>query len=88
MMSDNFVSFTAVSYWEELIDTWPNGFAVDADNWPTFCGERIEINVLRYLSDRSRCKIDPVYREFGFTGDPADLVSLEDTEYEDCRPPH
>ncbi len=87
MMSDNDVSFTEVARWEELIDDWPKGFAVDPDNSPTFCGERIEVNVLRYLSDRSRCKIDPAYRE-SFAGNPEDLVSLEDTEYEDCRPPN
>ena len=86
-MDDNYVNFFAVSRMEEFIDEFPGGFGFDSDNLPTFCGERIAVNVLRYLSDRSRCKIDPAYREFGYTGDPEDLVDDVDWEYENSRPP-
>ena len=87
MMGDNDVNFTEVARWEQLVDDWPNGFADDADNWPTFCGERIEINVLRYLSDAARYKISPSFRE-SYTGDPADVMDQVDWEWENSQPPN
>ncbi len=80
-MSDNEVYFNAVRQMEDAIDDGPEAFGFAPDDWPTYRGRRIDINVLRYLSDVSRCKIDPVYRK---TCDPENLFDQDEWEYENA----